>query len=231
MKYFLILAVLTFSMQVQAEDFFRPCEEVIESPGYTSLAETFELGNVKAGYCQKLNANEFLYVTDVGNYDKFYHCAKTELRKLECREIDKYSIYPNINVEQRFRSKKGKQFVLFSVGKLSHGIYSTGYVLFHLVPKSEARSGYLIYSLREAGEHSGRYSDLGKVCSNLEEQDATTPDSPPYEFFDNGKDAAIIRFHQKITSCDSTNTEAKQTLEYKWVKGRFRLSKNTRIVE
>lgn len=231
MKCFLVLVALAFSMQVQAEDFFQPCKDIIEGPGYTSLAENFESGNVKAKFCQKLNTNEFLYVEDGGNYDRLYHCATTQSRKLECQKVDEYTTYPALQVKQRFRSSNGKQFVLFSFGRLSHGIYSAGYAIFHLVPKSQAHSGYLIYSLREAGEYSGRYSDLGKVCSDLDEQDAITPDNPPYEFFDNGKDAVIIRFHQRITACDSTNAQAKQTLEYKWVKGKFRLSKDIRVFE
>ena len=212
--------------QAYCDEYFQQCSDALKNADYNKLKAYAESKNISPQLCQRLNNNEFLYTAGEGYWIYFYYCKASEANELDCKK-DGYSHYPDLEIEKRFSSKNGKQFVLFKSSQLSHGSYGEGFTIFHLVPKYEKSSGYALYILRGAGQSNGSYSDAGEVCSNMGDSDAVTAGSPPYEILEKNEQL-IIRFNQNIVSCDGSHATASQVLDYIWQNNRFRLLSDSR---
>jgi hypothetical protein len=225
-KYYISVLIALFSLSIYADDYFQNCSVNLENPDYIFLKEYIERNDVKAHLCQRLNNTEFLYTAGEGYSIKFYYC-KSESGSLTCKD-GSYSHYPSLSIEKRFYGKNGKQFVLFKASQLRHGSYNEGYHLFHLVPKTDAASGYVLYPLNGVGASNGLDSDAGKICSNMGNSVAVHPSQPYYEIINNDSGLAI-KFNQELTFCETPKVSASEIIEFSWVKNRFRLIKNERI--
>lgn len=213
MKLITCLIALTIGQSAFADSLFEQCQEVIESKSYQPLKQYLLEKKEQGDSCQRLNNYEFIYTTE----RNFYYCnfkAKDNI----CSEDRADTWYPNLELTSRFSGENGKRFVLFRVSRLSRGIYTSGYHVFFLTPKTENPRGYRVSSLNGAGEYNGSYSDAGKACSNLDKSDrAIEPldGHNAYVILNEGKNNVSVRFTQNITFCETQQTSA-HTLEYIW---------------
>ncbi|PCI01733.1 MAG: hypothetical protein COB79_03675 [Zetaproteobacteria bacterium] len=227
--YRLLFILFTFlcAHNVTAEVFFQNCSNVIQRTSYAPLKDYLENNNKAASSCQRLNNKEFLY-TDASFRGNFFYCAKNDSNSLECEPEKQYSYYPSLSIEARFYGKGKKQFVLFTTHRLHRGVSTSSVSAFYFVPKSVSKRGYIIDSFKGAGAFNGLSSDSGKVCSNLgKSSNAIVPEKKFYEILNPKTDKLVIRFNQKIYSCNS-EAVATQKLEYVWKNYRFRLLSDLR---
>jgi hypothetical protein len=207
-----ILLALTFGQAAFAEGLLEACPKVIDSKSYQPLKQYLLEKEIQGNYCQRLNNNEFVYTSDTN----FYFC-NFKAKDAPCSE-DSSVWYPGLKSLARFSGENGKKFALFEASRLSRGIYSSGYHVFFLVPKTKKPRGYKILPLLEVGEYNGTYSDGGEVCSNLDKSDQAIEaiDSKQnHVILNEGKRNVGIRFALRVTSCETQKSLTK-VVEYIW---------------
>lgn len=210
------LAVSLVCSPARAEELFWECDDVRSYNSYKPLNEYLLKTNEPSNLCQRLNRREFLYTDD----RNIYYCKVGNRGVLSCEEHEKSVWYPNLSVAGRFSGKSGKKYVLLRTSMLSRGVFGSGYHAFFLVPKSVNDRGYVIFSFADAGEANGLYSDGGRICDNMGDDDAVTSMSIPFQVLHEGSNNPTVRFNQEITSCKS-GEKSIQTLEYTWQNGGF----------
>jgi len=220
-----ILTAFAICSPAKAGALFEACNDLVGDSSYKPLQEYFSTTYRHGDFCQRLNNHEFLYT----NANNFFYCQETKEKYLSCSEDQPGRWYPELSIVKRFDGANGKKFVLFKTSRLAHGFYSEGYSVFFLGPKGVSPRGYVILSLGEAGASNGLYSDEGKICSNMRENDnAVTPIDDGFQIINENKNNVVIRFNQEITSCAS-GEKATQTLEYTWLNNSFQQTLNSKV--
>lgn len=197
---FIVLTLFLICPPASAEELLSECNDVRGDSRYKPLHEYFLETNNTNDRCQRLNRREFVY-TDNWN---FYYCKVQKEDVLSCEEHEKGIWYPNLSVAGRFSGKNGKKFVLLKTGRLSRGIYGSGYHVFFLVPRSVNERGYTVFTFEDVGEVYG--SDSSDTVSAMQ---------IPFEILHNRDNDPILRFNQEIIS-RKTGEKFIQTLEYTW---------------
>ena len=213
------LAICLLSTVANAGEFFKDCEDIANDSSYRPLQEYIATNSETVELCQRLDDNEFLYTTA---YDIFY-CKSENGTPLKCDHAFQGQFFPNLEVANRFTGGKGKQYVLFHVQQLSHGIFGEGYHAFFLVPKKVNPRGYMLFMFPNAG--AADQNDGSGTCSSPSDRDVITAATPPVEIVNEGQTNVVVRFNQIKTNC-KTNEQLSQTLEYTWQSGSFQQTKN-----
>lgn len=220
----LLLVLFLMSQVASAEDMFRNCSDFSGNKSYQALNEYLSEKSESANYCQRLNNHEFVYTTDTNFYYCNFKSNSTSACNKHAKETGRW--YPDLDIETRFSSENGKNFILFKTSRLSHGLYNSAYQVFFFTPKKENPRGYKIIDLEGAGEYNGLYSDEGEICSNLNVDDqAIEFVDKVYEIVNEGENNVGIRFRQRMTSCKTKSVTA-EILEYTWSGNNFIRSKN-----
>ncbi len=211
---FAVLLIFSFPPNVAAEELLKDCREIINDRKYEPLREYFSETGKSGSYCQRLNKREFVYIGD----ENIYYCNSVIEGALSCDEHEDGVWFPDLSVVHRFFGQNGKGYVLLKASRLSHGVFSSGYHAFFLVPRSVNNRGYSVFYFRDAGE---AYSESGHLCADLgKKDDAVKSLSIPFQILHQVNSNPIVRFNQEITSCKSGHTFI-QTLEYTWQNGGF----------
>lgn len=221
-RFGLLLATLIsclFSTVVNAEAFFKDCEDIAADSSYRLLQKyisTKDEGNV---LCQRIDENNYLYTTG----DNIYYCKSDNGAPLKCELNEKGLWLTDLALVKRFSADKGAQFALFKSGSLSHNLYRQSYRVFYLVPKTVNPRGYVAYILPDAGAADN--NNGSSACDGINDSEVVLPAKPPVEIVNENQSNVVIRFNQQRTSCKNRE-KSKQTLEYTWQNGSFKQTKN-----
>lgn len=222
MKYILTIVTLAsvlFSSFTYADPLLKDCEDISADINFRPLQKYISTQDESNELCQRLDENEFLYTTN----DNFYYCKSAAGTALKCEPNEKGNFFPDLSLVKKYSNDNGNQFVLFRTRRISGEEYKESYHAFFLVPKKINLRGYMLFVFPDAGT-ADRNEGSGR-CVNTQDSDVITISKPPVEIVSDSKNNAVVRFNQLRTTC-KTNEKFKQTLEYTWQKGGFKLTKN-----
>lgn len=218
-----LVLIFSFPRNVAAEELLKDCREIINDSKYKPLHEYFSETGKSGSYCQRLNRREFVYIGD----NNIHYCKSKIGGTLSCDEHEDGVWFPDLSVVHRFFGQNGKGYVLLKASRLSHGVFSSGYHAFFLVPRSVNNRGYSVFFFQDAGE---AYSESGHLCADLgKNDDAVKSLRIPFQILHHVNSNPIVRFNQEITSCKSGHTSI-QTLEYTWQNGGFTKTRDRKKV-
>ncbi len=210
----------------ESGNFFIESEKAFGQKNFSELKKYYENHPEEAvpDMCFKLNNNEYLAtVTATGRalQGLYYYNAKEK----------RYGLYedmyiPNISVKKEFVGKNNKRYVLFSWSNLSHGDWTTGYDIFNLVPKANAKSFeyYNLLSVSEDPESGlcGEWSTEanGKVEKHKNISQGKTESIEEFNVIGQGTENVRILFSIVEQDC-ATSQKRKYTKTFGLKKSKF----------
>jgi hypothetical protein len=189
----------------------REFEALKASPAIARLEEISQ--------CMRLTNSQYLITANPagpynGQASNLYFCdlaAQTPA----CTENRDGAYYPNLEIVRQFTGSNGKRYLLWESSMLRHGLMSSNYHIFSLVPRSTARRGYEFYSLDVGNSASG---EDGKCRSDLNLDEAVLIQS--VDVLNEGTERVLIRFGAATTNC-ATGEMGHREVKFSLVNGRF----------
>lgn len=215
-----VLAISTYSSFVNADVLLRDCEDIAADNNYLLLQRYISTRDEGNEFCQRLDNNEFVYTTN----ENIYYCKPQPGSPFKCEAHEKGIGLPELSLAKRFAGDKGTQFVLFRSRKHIQDVFTETYYAFYRVPKSVNPRGYILYAFPNAGL-SDRNDGSGR-CVSPADSDVITILKPSFEIANENKSDIVVRFNQVKTNCKN-NEKSKQVLEFTWLNGSFKQTKNT----
>jgi hypothetical protein len=185
----------------------RDFETLKASPAIAQIEEI--------SHCMRLTNSQYLIAAiPAGPASNLYFCdlaAQTPT----CVEDRDGVYYPNLEIVRQFIGSNGKRYVLWESSMLRHGLMSSNYHVFSLVPRSKAPRGYEFYSLDIGNAASG---EDGKCRSDLNLDEAVLIQS--VDVLNEGTEHVLIRFGVTTTACDTEEMNYRE-VDYSLVDGKF----------
>lgn len=213
------------TLSASPQDYFVSCDDALQTAPFSALRKQIETESSiqQLDQCMRLSNKEFLVTGNPrgpfnGDPSNFFYC-NAEMAPPTCVADKSYAYYPSLGIIRQFSGRNNKQYVLWSTYLLRHGVETSGYGIFSLVPKTQDPRGYEIYTL-----------PVGTYCSYSEERDCACDNLPSAtkesirvtdpQILNEGQSSVSIVFKTITTDC-SNFRNASRTVALVLKDGRF----------
>jgi hypothetical protein len=218
-----MLAVMLMAVAAHAEpatvskSLFKPCTDVLTRAELASMSgELAEQVRGAAG-CLRLTNKEFVVFRgdNLILERPFQYCAVQRVPECEPEPFRPYSF----DVQREFTGANGKRFMLWKTYRYARGVYSHGYGIASLVPKSVESRGFDVYALTSGAIFRGEDPSTADPCQDLGDE---ATEITGYELLGESTAEVELRFTERVVNC-KTQEETPRLKRYRPRNGKFEL--------
>jgi hypothetical protein len=217
----MLAAVATFAAAARADEgpaqksLFTPCAEALPTPEFAPLRAVIPGAFAESAGCLRLTNREFLlFAQPFGPGQPFHYCdLRTSAPGCKAEPHWFYAF----ETKQQFTGANGKRYMLWHTWQMKRGIYSDGYGIFSLVPRSIDPRGFAVYTLPGGMIFQGEDPANSDPCRDLGDE---ATEITGYELRGEGTEEVELRFTQRRIDC-KTRQETLGLLRYQPKNGKF----------
>ena len=211
-------ALALLSASVHAHDappsLFIPCAQALATREFAPLRGVITDELRETAGCLRLDDRSFLLFSQPGGPGTPFHHCDLRATPPACTSEPLFSYA--FEKKREFTGANGKRYMLWFNWQMKRGVYSDGYGIFSLVPKTVDPRGFAIYGLTGSELYRGE-GDAPDPCRDLGDH---VNEITGYELLDEGTPAVELRFMSRAVDCNSRK-ETVEVERFRPVHGKF----------